>query len=301
MILVAGDLMVDVFVLPELHEAEQPEGLLIRGGGSAANTAAWVAALGEPVTFVGAVGDDAPGRMLVDELQHEGVVPRVRTVSTEPTGAVLVNVTSEGERIMRSSRGANMALAPDNLRAAEQTECSNVHITGYALLGPYGLSLLEAAARLAHAQNALLSFDPSSPGVVKAIGREELRQALRELGVGVLMPNAEEALCISRATEVHAAARDLAQLTPAVVIKNGPEGAIAAQGQLIIDVPTPPRAPRDTTGAGDAFNGGALVGLSRGRSIAEACEMGNESAGRVITWIGGRPRDMPGRAGTVGV
>lgn len=74
MIACVGDIMVDIFLLSELQEAEQGEGILIRGGGSAANTAAWLARDGTRSTFVGCTGADVAGAMLVHELETSGVV-----------------------------------------------------------------------------------------------------------------------------------------------------------------------------------------------------------------------------------
>src|SRR5579872_2647674 len=53
MMVVVGDLLLDVLLLPELTHSEQPAGMLARSGGSAANTAAWMGHLGRPVVFVG--------------------------------------------------------------------------------------------------------------------------------------------------------------------------------------------------------------------------------------------------------
>src|SRR5579884_2225628 len=98
MIAVIGDLLLDIFILSELQEAEQGEGIVLRGGGSAANTACWVAALGEPVTFVGCTGDDPRGIMLARELRDRGVTPWVRAIPRSETGAVAIEVSDSGER-----------------------------------------------------------------------------------------------------------------------------------------------------------------------------------------------------------
>src|SRR4029077_15345562 len=110
--------------------------LALRGGGSAANTAALVAHLGPGGTFLGCVGGDPPGNMLVEELRRAGIRIHVRTVSAE-TGGVAGEGTPQGERLMRSSRGAKQALSPYDLLDRVMPGVEFVHLTGYALLGPH--------------------------------------------------------------------------------------------------------------------------------------------------------------------
>jgi ribokinase len=136
--LVVGDLLLDVLLLSELKHSEQPAGMIARSGGSAANTAAWMQHLGCPVRFVGCVGNDGIGDMLRRELREVGVETRVRTVDGLETGCVAVELDAHGERLMRSSRGANVALVADDVRGANVGDIWGVHLTGYALLGVGG-------------------------------------------------------------------------------------------------------------------------------------------------------------------
>ncbi len=96
MMLIAGDLLLDVLLLPELKHSEQPAGMLARSGGSAANTAAWMARLGSRVSFVGCVGDDGIGHILRQELIAEGVHAHIRTVHGIETGCVAVELDARG-------------------------------------------------------------------------------------------------------------------------------------------------------------------------------------------------------------
>src|SRR5947209_7301551 len=149
MMVVVGDLLLDVLLLPELTHSEQPAGMLARSGGSAANTAAWMGHLGSPVLFVGCVGPDGIGDMLRAELRLEGVQTEVRSVAGMETGCVAVELDARGERLMRSSRGANVALVADDLLRVVPNSVWGVHLTGYALLGAGSFELLEAASQVA--------------------------------------------------------------------------------------------------------------------------------------------------------
>lgn len=289
MMVVVGDLLLDVLLLPELTHSEQPAGMLARSGGSAANTAAWMGHLGRPVVFVGCVGNDGIGDMLRAELRLEGVETDVRSVPGMETGCVAVELDARGERLMRSSRGANVALVADDLLRAVPARVWGVHLTGYALLGQGSFALLEAAAQVARDHHALLSFDPSSEGAIETLGRERLLHALKACELGLLLPNIVEARALTGVNEPAEAAVVLGDTARTVVVKCSEQGAISFAGGELCRVPTEPIQPLDTTGAGDAFNAGLLAALMRGDPLEEACRHGHLIAREAIQSYGGRP------------
>jgi sugar/nucleoside kinase (ribokinase family) len=269
--------------------------LVVRGGGSAANTAAWIAHQGAPVAFVGCVGADPPGEMLAGELDATGVLTCIRRVAGQETGAVVVEVTESGDHVMRSSRGANQALSPSDLEVAVAHRPRYVHLTGYSLLSPFGLGLLAAAGALAASCRAVLSFDPSSEGVVHRIERERLLKAIDAAGVELLLPNRGEANELTGCSNADEAAAALARRVPGVVVKDGARGAVWARDGQMRWVPTGSLRPLDTTGAGDAFNAGFLASLWRGEGELAACERGHACARHVLKQFGGRPPPGPNR------
>lgn len=289
MILSIGDVMLDVMLLPSLQREEQSRGIAVRAGGSAANTAAWLAHLGVDSTFVGCTGDDPPGDMLAHELRAHGVRCAIRTVAGSESGAVAVEIGVGGERVMRSARGANEALAPDDILAAPTTGVVAVHITGYALLGPAGFRLLHAAAEVAHDAGALLSFDPSSVGVIERLGADRLLMEVDRCTVGLLLPNRVEAESLTGEGDAVDAARSLAAAIPLVVVKAARAGAAFAGVASFGKVPARPAEAIDSTGAGDAFDAGLLAALTTGQTLGAACRLANATAGHAITRLGGRP------------
>ncbi len=289
MILVIGDILVDIFLLDELKAPEQESGLALRGGGSASNTATWIASTGRDVTLVACPGDDPRGRMLVSELIERGVAVAASFITGMETGAVLVRIGAGGERVMRSSRGANVELSPEIIVATGCTGLRAVHVTGYALLGRYKLDLLAAAAQVAQEQGAMFSFDPSSSAVIESIGPHVLLQALRHHAVDLVLPNADEACTLASAHNIDEAASVLGAVIPTVLIKSGADGALTRTADGIQRIQTQPVSVLDTTGAGDAFNAGALVALTAGASQKEACALGNKLALEAVQILGGRP------------
>jgi sugar/nucleoside kinase (ribokinase family) len=289
MMLVVGDLLLDVLLLPELTHSEQPAGMLARSGGSAANTAAWMGHLGSQVRFVGCVGADGIGDMLRAELRLEGVQTEVRSVDRLETGCVAVELDAHGERLMRSSRGANVALVGDDLLRAVPDDVWGVHLTGYALLGVGGFELLKTAADVARSHGALLSFDPSSEGAIETLGRDRLLGVLKQCGVGLVLPNIVEAVALTGREDPSEAAAVLGNTARMVVVKCSDHGAVIFAGGELCQVPTEPIVPLDTTGAGDAFNAGLLSALMRGDDLENACRLGHVVASEAIQIYGGRP------------
>src|SRR5207244_1592017 len=110
MIITVGDLVTDVLAVlraPLALGSDAPATVHVSGGGQAANTSAWLAWLGVPVTFVGAVGDDQAGHDRLAELHAVGVRTQVSVRPGATTGSIVV-LTYEGERTMISDRGANL-------------------------------------------------------------------------------------------------------------------------------------------------------------------------------------------------
>src|SRR5688500_13455794 len=106
MIITVGDLVTDVLAVlraPLATGSDTPATVHVSGGGQAANTAAWIAWLGHPVTFVGAVGDDLAGSDRLAELRAAGVHTQVSVRPGASTGSIVV-LAYQGERTMISDR-----------------------------------------------------------------------------------------------------------------------------------------------------------------------------------------------------
>jgi len=289
-IVVIGDIMMDVFLLPELKITEQESGLLLKTGGSAANTAAWLAYLGDDATMVGAIGNDSTGHAIADELRRHRVLTRLSVHRERPTGAVLVALDVDREYVMRSSRGANLYLSVDDINAIPpDLTFANVHLTAYSLLSPCGLNLLHAAAQLARARGARLSVDISSQSAIRSIGRELLLESLIDAETSILFANSAEVQALTGEESVSEGVKQLAVTFPLVFVKHGARGAEWAHRGRTGRSSAVEVAVVDTTGAGDAFAAGALSSLHMGVIPGDACVAGNRAASTAIQLYGGMP------------
>ena len=290
--LVVGDLMLDVVVAPARRletGTDVPGRVLLRQGGSAANTARWLARLGARSTLVCAIGRDAEGRSLAAALASDGVRLRARRVTGERTGRIGVIVAPGGERSFVADRGAADRLAPADLRPA-QFQVDLLHLPAYSLLGePLGKAG-RRAVELARQSGALVSLDLSSVGPLLADGRRSAQALVREMAPDILFATRTEADALLG----RSGPDRLATLAPVVVLKHGRSGAsVIATGDrdpVSFVVATAPLDASDSTGAGDAFDAGFLVSwLSapaearcRPAALRRAAVAGNRAAARQL-------------------
>ncbi len=272
-VIVVGDLTLDVILSPAVALAtgtDVPGVVRLRQGGSAGTAARWFGRLGAQAQLICAVGRDGPGRALVEAVRSDKVVVRVTRVAGQPTGRIGVLVAADGERSFVADRGATDHLAPADLRAAWFKGAELVHLPFYSLLGePLGDAGREAI-RLARGAGAAVSLDLASVGPLLAQGRPAALAAVRAAAPDVLLATAAElAALLDSPNRAVLGARALA-LAPVVIVKRGSNGATvhlldATGASITFDVATKPLPPTDTTGAGDAFDAGFLVGFAEGR------------------------------------
>lgn len=264
-IVVVGDLVLDAVLVPSRpleRGTDVPGRVALRQGGSAANTARWLARLGARTTLIAAVGRDPIGRALVDAVRADGVTPRVARIAGLKSGRIGVLVTPDGERSFVADRGAADQLAPEHLRASWFDGLDLLHLPAYSLLGePLGLAG-RAAIEAARARQALVSLDLASIAPLLARGRRAARALVEWVRADILFATEAE----SEALLGRYAVDDLLDFAPLAVVKRGAEGATvllrsasAGSERLRFEVATRPVATDDSTGAGDAFDAGFLV------------------------------------------
>lgn len=293
-VLVVGDVAVDVVARPvgePSPDGDTQAAIRIRGGGSAANTAVWLARAGARPTLVGRVGADPAGTWVRADLEAAGVVARLVTDPTRPTAAV-VAITDDGGRTMLSDRGAAAALAPGDLPRDLLERVDAVVLSGYVLLD--GRSREAGLALLDRAREAGVPFavDPSWATGLAAVAAEFRAWVA---GVRWLLPNADEARVLAGVEELEVAAHRLADLAAEVAVTDGPRPAWWCDGGTPVAVPVAP-VPRqgpgggtgDAVGAGDAFTAGFLTARLRGVEGPSAVRAGLAMAARALQVTGGR-------------
>lgn len=286
---IVGDVMMDVtarIATAIEFASDTPAQVSVQPGGSAANTAAWMAASGRQVTFVGCVGDDAFGRDVREVLIASGVEPRLTVSGVRATGTCVVIVDDHHERTMFPDKGANDELDASAVVALGLVPGDHVHISGYVLLNPHAR---QAGLRiLAHARaaGATTSLDPASAGPLRQ-QREDVIDALRL--VDIVIANGDEAAVLTGADDPLDSVVLLAEMVATAVVKRGSLGAVARDAADSVTQPALTATVVDTTGAGDAFAAGFLGSWLAGGALSEAVRAGQELAAEAVGRVGAGP------------
>jgi ribokinase len=291
-IVVVGDLVTDVLVEHDgpLHiGSDTGASIRVGGGGQAANTAAWLAHIGHPVTLVSSVGDDAAGRDRVAELEWSGVRSAVRVCAGVATGSVVV-LTDSGERTMITDRGASLLLDPAHVTSVIEgaPDGSHVHLSGYPLLHDgsraAGLAALAAASR----RGFPVSVDAASAAPLRSVGASAFLSWVR--GIDLLLCNSDEADVLAGPRTAAEQARLLTPHVTSAVVKQGSAGAVWTSrdgSEFTAHAPVVPV--KDPTGAGDAFAAGLLAAWCSGAAPDAALAAAAELGARAVSVLGARP------------
>ena len=291
-VLVVGDLVTDVVAVVDGEIAvgsDTAAAITVGGGGQGANTAAWLAHGGCPVTLIAAVGDDTAGQERIAELTAVGVDCAVRRHRGAQTGSVVV-LASAHERTMITDRGAALLLDPADVAAAitAAPDAVHLHLSGYPLLAAGSRAGGLAALARARDRGLSTSVDAASAAPLRQLGAETFLDLIQ--GIDLLLVNADEAAALAGPGSPAEQGVVLAHTARNVVVKLGGDGAVWCRRESVLRSATTARVPmKDPTGAGDAFAAGLLAAWSAGAEPAAALAAGAALGAAAVAKIGARP------------
>jgi len=267
--------------IPEGSDGQLVETIRMSPAGTAGGTAVVLSRLGAEVASYGAVGTDPIGSVLLGLLGAEGIdVSGLVRKDDHQTSASVIPVRPNGDRPAWHCIGANGAFTLDDLPLAALEGITHLHLGGPEFLGG------EAAGRLlAHGRSigAVTSLDILAPGDPDMLAW--IADALPH--TDYLLPNDEQVLGFTGAsTLVEGAQALVAAGVGCVAVTQGAKGALVVTADEVIEVPAYPIEVVDTTGCGDAFSAGFLRGLSLGRDLRGAAELGCATAAQVAQGLG---------------
>ena len=260
------------------------------GGGAGGNVASWLAVLGNDVTMVGRIGDDAAGAAITSEFDALGISYGDIVKDGLHTGVVICLVDPSGERTMLADNGANAGLSIDDLPALDGVDA--IYITGYAPLAPLSRIGVLEMVRVINARGIPIFFDPATVGGMKDVPIDEI---LSWCGLmNTLIMNEEEAIYLSGSSDLEAALEFFLEYAQRAIIKRGSQGAIGLERRgETISVGTHATEVIDTTGAGDSFAAGFIDAITSGSNFSQAIERASAVAAHCVAIVGAR-----GRVGT---
>jgi len=264
--------------LPRPGEEIKTNEFLRTVGGGAVITAIAASRLGVETRVVSGLGPDA-----VTRLTREQVSVLNLKRAGEPH-AITAALSTRGNRSFVTFNGVNDILESRLERALRQERARHVHFAFYPRdCGRWTQMVERCRARAATTSwdfgwNDGLLADRAFPRLVRTID--------------YIFLNEQEALLYARRRHLPAAVADWRERVRVLVLKLGPRGSRWIAADLDVAEAAPRVRPVDTTGAGDAFNGGFLYGLMRGLSPPECLRTGN-FAGAASTRAAGGVEGLP--------
>jgi ribokinase len=251
-------------------------------GGSAANTIVGLARLGYNVGFIGKVGNDHEGHLLLDEFVGEHVDPQGITRVEGSSGSVMGFVDKQGARALYINSGVNDTIKPNEINPAYLSDTKYLHLTSFV-----GKTSFETQKNLLeNLPNGIrVSFDPGALYAQKTY--KTLAPIIEK--TYVMMPNALELQAITKQkTPEKGAQFFLDKGVKIVAVKMGADGCYVTDGKESHQIAALKVPVVDTTGAGDAFCAGFLFGLLNNRCLSDCGKIGNFIASRCVMQMGAR-------------
>jgi sugar/nucleoside kinase (ribokinase family) len=258
-------------------------------GGSAGNTVAGVASFGGRAAYIGKVADDQLGEVFRHDMRAIGA-----TFDTPPlsggaaTGRSLINVTPDGQRTMSTFLGAANQFGSDDVDDALIRDAGILYLEGYLFDPAPAREAFERAAGVAHAAGRKVAITLSDTFVV-ARWRAELL-AFVENAADIVLANEAEAMVLFEVDGIEAALDRFAALDVTVAVTRSEKGSVILRGGERVAVAAEPVGTVvDTTGAGDQYAAGFLLGLARDLPLEACGRLGSIAAAEVIGHWGPRP------------
>ncbi|MGE5585762.1 MAG: PfkB family carbohydrate kinase [Bacillota bacterium] len=270
-----GEILIDFVSVAAGVSIKDSPGFAKAPGGAPANVAVGVRRLGRTSAFIGKVGSDDFGRFLGETLAREGVDTRgVRYEDRARTMLAFVSLGPDGEREFMFYRhpSADMLLEPSEIDTGLIAGARVFHHGSISLITEPSRSATLAAVEAARAAGALVSYDPNLRLPLWPTPDEARSTILAAARSADIMKVSEEELAfLTGATGVVQGLRqgvrrlrNIVAADCAIVVTRGRRGCALAPGgsaEPSLEIPGFDVRAVDTTGAGDAFVGGLLVGL----------------------------------------
>lgn len=286
-----ADLAFRIDRLPAWGETRMGQTFQLGPGGKGSNQAVAAARAGAHVTFISKLGPDPFGEMARTLYRQEGIDTQLIFSTSSPTGAAAILIdAAHGENAIVVVPGACFELTAEEVDLASGAiAASAVFVAQLELPLPTVHRGLELAR--SHKVPTILNPAPATP----------LPDAIYPL-CDYLTPNESEASALTgiSVTDLDSAAAAtnvlLARGVRNVILTLGAQGALIKNHVLTKHVPAVDAGPVvETTGAGDAFNGGLAAALAEGRDLVEATTFACTVAGISVTRPGTAP-SMPHRS-----
>jgi sugar/nucleoside kinase (ribokinase family) len=259
-------------------------------GGSVSNTCAGLASLGGRALFVGKVARDQLGDIFAHDIRAIGVSYTTEpSHNSSPTGRCLILVTPDGERTMNTFLGAASELARPEVDMEAVRASKILYLEGYSFDHACVLDAFYHAADAAKAAGTQVAVSLSDPFCVDRHRTAFL--AFIQAKADIVFANERELLSLYETESLDAACDRIRADCHLAAVTRSAHGSRIVTQQTVVEIAADPVAEVvDTTGAGDLYAAGFLLGHARGLPLEQCGKLASLAAGEVVSHIGPRPQ-----------
>jgi len=287
-VLVIGELNVDLILnkiekFPEVGKEVIANEMTLTLGSSSAIFASNISSLGAKTAFLGKIGDDKFGDIVLESFQKSKVDTSLIQIDPQAgTGATVVLSVDE-DRANTTYPGAMYNLTIEDIDDDSLNKARHLHFSSYflqpGLWGSLGI-LFRRAKQLGLTTSFDMQWDPNETWDL------DIADVLPY--VDVFLPNEEEIKFLARQKQLEDAIQTVKQYANILVVKRGNKGSMVCYQDQLIDLPPfLNKQVVDTTGAGDSFNAGFIYQFINGHTIADCQRFGNLTGAVSTTAAGG--------------
>lgn len=281
-----GMMLVDAVKQADLLNDLEGSELRLRSGGSAANTMIAVAQSGGSSFYAGKVAADPHGEFYKQDLEEAGVQFSSAPSHEGPTGTSLILTTPDTERTMCTHLGVSTDLDEQDVNIERLSSSKIAYIEGYLWDAEKPRAASKHAMATAKSRGVQVALTFSDMFLVDRFG-DDFRQIVNDY-CDIVFCNADEVRHFFRVESLDECAKQLGKIVETAFVTDGKEGCHVVHRGLASHVEGFEAKAVDTVGAGDAFAGGVLFGLTSGLDYEDAARWGNYVASRVVQVYGAR-------------
>ena len=287
------DVTMPIDTYPEEGDDAGAPSYSVETGGVVGNTAIALSKLGANAKLIGCIGDDIWGKLAADAFEETGVdISGVSILPGVKTGLNFAVVSKEGERTFFNAWGANIWDDTHKFPLHVISNANMLQVTGHPLSRPSNRSALLNAIEIAQSNDIPISMDTSIRPVFDSTS--DIRAVIPKLKICVL--GYEEACYLVGHSDPHTIAQEILSQGPELVaVKLSGKGCVLANADECTTLPSYKVKTIDTTGAGDTFTAGIILGWLSKMDIKATGMLAN-ILGALATTVWGAGTKLPGTA-----
>jgi len=250
-----------------------------------------VANLGVNSSFIGVVGDDEFGELLINRLNRDGVDTRcIRVAKGYTTGIAFVMYYSSGERkfVFHLRHSAAGQLSPDDVKEEYISGAKFLHVMGSSLaINESCRESCYRAVEIAKKSGVAVTFDPNlRPELLDVETIRRICEPVIKASL-VVLPSKDEATTLTGTADPLEAGMRIINMGPKIaVIKMGSDGALAITREETLFEPSFEVEEVDPTGAGDMYDAAFIYGLLKRWPMQRIMEFASAAGAIKVTRFG---------------